>query len=93
MWESEQGGTPVRAPWVAGEPLMEMEAQELSSWEAGQGHGGGNLALNEEEKFVSLYKMASYNNYKNSADRVWQVGSVSEAIKENYKVVDLTKEN
>ena len=34
-----------------------------------------------------------YNNYKNTADRVWQVGSVSEAIKENYKVVDLTKEN
>ena len=34
-----------------------------------------------------------YNNYQNSADRVWQVGSVSEAIKENYKVIDLTKEN
>jgi len=33
-----------------------------------------------------------FNNYKNTADRVWQVGSVSEAIKENYKLIDLTKE-
>ena len=32
-----------------------------------------------------------YNNYKNTADRVWQVGSVSEAKRENYIVVDLTK--
>ena len=32
-----------------------------------------------------------YNNYRNKADRIWQVGSVSEAIRENYKVIDLTK--
>ena len=32
-----------------------------------------------------------YNNYHNKADRFWQVSSVSEAKRENYIVVDLTK--
>lgn len=56
---------PDTAPWVEGEPFMEMEAQKPSSWEAGEGRGVGNLALSEEEKFVTLYKMILCNHYKN----------------------------